>query len=91
MKKLALTLLLLACGCVSKNSYVEGTCLQLGAYLPVDGNLFGVEVVNYLSGCAVRTATNQTFSVEREYAATNSYFGCVETAERTKTKVEVKK
>lgn len=65
--------------------------MQLGAYIPVDGSLFGVEVVNYLSGCAVRTSTNQSFSVEREYASTNSYFGIVNTSEKTKTKVEVNK
>lgn len=91
MKKLALTLLLLACGCVSKSSYVEGTMLQLGCYVPIDGTLAGIEVLNYLSGCAVRTSTNQAFSVEREYASTNNYFGIVNTSERTKTKVEVKK
>lgn len=65
--------------------------MQLGAYLPYDGSLFGVECLNYLSGCAVRTSTNNAFTVEREFSSTNSYFGIVHTSERSKTKVEIQK
>ena len=85
---LALCLLLFGC---RASSYHEGTQLQLGAYIPLDGTLMGVEVVNYLSGCSIRAGTNQAFRVDRAYCSTNSYFwGMVETREKTDTKVEVR-
>lgn len=64
---------------------------QIGAYVPYNGNLMGVEVINYMNGCKVQAGTNQAYQVEREYTSTNDYFfGMVKTIERTKTKVDVK-
>lgn len=78
-------------GCSLAPKYVEGTNFSLGAYVPVDGQLMGVEVCNYLSGCKVAATTNQPFFVQREFAATNSYFwGMVKTIESTRTSVDVK-
>lgn len=91
MKK-ALIMLLLTLGCTSSPSYKEGTTMQLGAYVPYDGNIMGIEVLNYLNGCKVTCMSNQTFEVERDFAATNDYFfGMVKTEETTHTKVKVQK
>ena len=45
MKLAMMTLALLSlCGCIrTGTSYLEGTSLQLGAYVPVSGQLYGVE------------------------------------------------
>ena len=86
MKKLALLLCVLMCGCFSKQRYIEGTHLALGAYLPAEDALYGVEILQYTSGAILSTATNTPCTFAREYAATNSYFwGMVETREATKT------
>lgn len=62
--------------------------LQLGAYMPYDGQLVGIEVVNYMNGCKITTATNMPFQVERTYTATNTFlWGMVKTIETTNTKV----
>ena len=91
MKKLIGTLACMTLvGCGSMNAYNDGTMIQLGAYVPTGDSLVGIEVLNYLSGCCVRANSNQAFKVEREYCATNSYFGIVRVQERTKTTVEVK-
>lgn len=88
--KLIAAMMLLA-GCTAQNRYVEGTMTQLGAYLPYDGQLVGVEVVNYMNGCKVTSASNCIFSIDRSFTATNDYFwGMVKTSETTKTKVDVK-
>lgn len=63
---LALGCLLLGCfasGCAGQK-YVEGTHLAIGAYVPgSEGELYGLELCQYLSGCMVRTSSNQTFAV----------------------------
>ena len=82
--------LLTLVGCTSNQRYVEGTMTQIGAYVPYNGNLFGMEVLNYMNGCKVSCVSNQAFKVDRTYASTNEYFwGMVKTQEHTKTKVEV--
>lgn len=91
MKKLIACLMLLA-GCTSGSKYVEGTSLQLGAYVPWESNLYGVELVSYVNGCVVKANSNACFTVDRSFAATNSYFwGMVETREATKTQIEIKR
>ena len=42
-----------------------------------------------MNGVSVAVKTNTPFSIEREYACTNSYFGIINVQERTKTKIEV--
>ena len=92
MKKLALALCVLMCGCISKQRHIEGTHLALGAYLPVEDAIYGVELLQYTNGAIFSTATNTPCTFSREYAATNTYFwGMVETREATKSKIEVKK
>lgn len=87
---ISLIALFLLCGCTSNPRYVEGTMTQIGAYVPYNGNLFGMEVLNYMNGCKVSCVSNQAFKVDRTYASTNEYFwGMVKTQEHTKTKVEV--
>lgn len=78
------------CGCSTSNRYVEGTNLSLGALLPIDGQLMGVEVVNYLNGCSVRASSNQAFNVSRTYCSTNSWgWGLLTTVEGSDTKIQV--
>ena len=92
MKKLALALLVLLAGCKANSRFVEGTSVQLGAYVPWESNLYGVELVSYVNGCAVKASSNMNFKVERTYVATNEYlWGAVKTNEKTDTTVEVTK
>ena len=78
------------CGCSTSPHYVEGTNLSLGALLPIDGQLMGIEVVNYLNGCSVRTSSNQAFNVSRTYCSTNSWgWGLLTTVEGSDTKIQV--
>lgn len=91
MKKLliALTALAAACGCSSRRGVIEGSHFALGAYLPWDGQLYGVELMQFVNGAYVGFGTNDTVKYEREYAATNSYlWGMVETREWSRTKAE---
>ena len=81
---------LLFCGCTSNTRYCEGTLTQIGIYVPVSGQIYGLQCLNYLNGCVVNAHSNQTMTVEREFSSTNTYFGCIETVEWAKTKVEVK-
>lgn len=91
MKKLALALLLIA-GCTSNSTFIDGTSVQLGAYVPWESNIYGVEIVSYVNGCALKMSSNLNFRVERTYNATNDYlWGAVKTRERTDIKVEATK
>ena len=91
MKKLIIVLLAaLSIGCASKQTYIEGTHLALGAYLPFENSLYGVELLQYTSGAYLATSTNNHFKFERDYASTNSYFwGMVKTMEGSRTKLEL--
>lgn len=91
MKKLVAALALLA-GCAQTPKMVEGTSLTLGAYVPWESNLYGVELVSYVNGCVVKAPSNQTYTVERTYAATNSWgWGLVHSVESSNTKVKFEK
>ena len=77
-------------GCSTNPRYVEGTNLSLGAYLPVDGQLMGIEIINYLNGCSIRTSTNQSFQVSRTHCSTNSWgWGLLTTVEGSDTSIQV--
>lgn len=90
MRLLASAMLILMLGCTTGNKYVEGTMTQLGVYAPIDGSIYGCEVVNYLNGCKVTSISNLPFKVDRVYSATNSYlWGMMTTTESTHTKVEM--
>lgn len=87
---IALSLLALAAGCVSRQNYTEGTSLKLGIYMPAGGQLYGVQALSWLSGCSVNTYTNAQFRISREFQSSNDYFGVVKIREKTTTKIEPK-
>ena len=58
MKLIALSLLALVAGCVSRQTYMEGNSLKLGLYVPAGGQLYGIQALSWLSGCNVDTPTN---------------------------------
>lgn len=90
MRKLALALVVITlAGCGGFHTYTEGTGLQLGAYIPYDGGIAGVQVVQYLNGCALRAHTNANFNIHRQFSTSNTYFGVVHTIEHSDTDIEV--
>lgn len=90
MKKVLASILIATLGCTTAPKYVEGTMTQVGAYLPFEGNIYGMEVINYLNGCKVTSVSNTPFTVDRTYTSTNNYlWGMVITTEHTHTKVEM--
>lgn len=88
VRVIVLSLLLLA-GCATRTTYTEGTSLAVGAYLPVEGNLYGCEIASYLSGCRVTTPTNRTVFITRTSTSSNSWFGVIHSSTATDTTVEV--
>jgi len=88
IRVLFLSAVLLA-GCTTRTTYTEGTSLAVGAYLPVEGNLYGCEIASYLSGCRVTTPTNRTVFIARTSASSNSWFGVIHSSTATDTTVEV--
>ena len=91
MRATILAALALLCGCGTSPKYVEGTSFSLGAYIPFDGSLYGLELMQYVNGSVVRVPTNTAYRIHREHSATNSWlWGMLETRESSKTKVEFK-
>ena len=89
-KLIALAAFLLLAGCHTSSTYIEGSSLALGIYIPSSGQLYGVQALSWLSGCKVDMPTNQQFKLCREYSASNDYFGVVHIRETTKTQIEPK-
>ena len=90
MRRLLILSALLFAGCFSGQRYTEGSYLALGAYVPVESNLYGVEIVQYLNGARLCTQTNTPCVFSRTYNATNSYlWGMVETRETTRTELQL--
>lgn len=87
---IALSLLALATGCASQQTYIEGSSLKLGIYVPAGGQLYGIQALSWLSGCRVDMPTNQQFRISREFQSSNDYFGVVHIREKTKTEIEPK-
>ena len=77
--------LLIALGCSSMPKVIDGTNLSLGAYLPYDGGIYGLNVVEYTSGCVIKSLpTNGQWEVKRTYSATNTWlYGLGKTVEST--------
>ena len=90
MRFLALALFLLLAGCHTSSTYIEGSSLALGLYIPASGQLYGVQALSWLSGCKVDMPTNQQVKISREFSASNDYFGVVHIREKTKTQIEPK-
>ena len=77
-------------GCSTQQKVVEGTSIQLGAYLPFDGNLYGIELMSYVNGLKIQASSNQSFQVSRTYNATNDWlWGMMKTVESSDTSIQV--
>ena len=77
-------------GCSTNPKAVEGTSIQLGAYLPFDGNLYGVELMSYVNGLKIQASSNQSFQVDRTYTSTNEWaWGLLKSVEGSDTKIQV--
>lgn len=87
---LAVALSLVLAGCATRTTYTEGTSLAVGAYLPVEGNLYGCEIASYLSGCRVSVPSNRTVTISRSSVSCNSWFGCIKSVSTNDTTVTVK-
>ena len=88
-------MMLIACaffiGCASAPKFVEGTSLQLGAYVPWQSNLYGVELMSYVGGCVVRVPTNVCYEIERKHSVTNDWcWGMLKSVETSDTKVKLR-
>ena len=91
MKKIIPLLALAVCGCGTSPRYVEGTSLSLGAYIPWDGGLYGIELMQYVNGAVVKVPTNICYQIQREHSSTNSWlWGALNTIEHSKTTVDFK-
>lgn len=88
MKRLALAAVFLA-GCLSPYpKVISGTHISLGAYIPWDGQLYGVELMQYTSGVVVTVPSNQFYEVRRNFSATNDWcWGMLKSVESTYTGV----
>ena len=80
MKKfLAIALLLLSLGCVSRtevrNDYIEGTSIVVGLLVPYNGSLVGIQAFTYLSGKRYKSA-DTNLHIKTTHTFTNSVFGC---------------
>jgi len=64
-KALFACFLLLSAGCKipDNNIFLTGTHLTLGLYVPVNGSVYGIQMVDYLSGTMVKTPSNEQFQV----------------------------
>ena len=82
--------LLLIGGCATRTTYVEGTSLAVGAYIPLEGSMYGCEIASYLSGCRVTAQTNRTVAITRSATSSNSWFGVVHSVSGSDTSVTVR-
>ena len=79
MKKfLAIALLLLSLGCVSRtevrNDYIEGTSIVVGLLVPYNGSLVGIQAFTYLSGKRYKSA-DTNLQIQTTHSLTNSALG----------------
>lgn len=89
MKKLAIALCMLMCGCTSQfYKEVDGTSTILGVSLP-DEQYIQINALSYLGGS--KTYVREPASITHEYEcwSTNSYFGVIHTQEYRKNKINV--
>lgn len=84
-----LSLLLLG-GCTTRTTYVEGTSIAVGAYIPLEGSMYGCEIASYLSGCRVSVPTNRAVAITRVATSSNSWFGVVHSVSGSDTSVTVR-
>lgn len=94
MKKLFLAVIVpvFAAGCLQQHRLVEGTSVQLGAYVPWESQLWGLELVSYVSGLSVKAPTNVCLEVRRSCCSTNEFlWGMVKTVEASDSKIATKR
>ena len=87
----AFSLASLVCGCVYRGAKItEGTDLAIGLTVPGTEGALQVNALNWLSGFRLGVAENAALTVEYTSAATNSFFGVVQSSsvKRIKAKVE---
>lgn len=89
IRVLILSAVLLA-GCTTRTTYTEGTSLAVGAYIPMEGSIYGCEIASYLSGCRVTAPTNRTVTISRASVSYNSWFGVIHSVSTNDTTVWVK-
>ena len=70
-----LLFLLIGCRQFDQNTYIEGTSLTIGLYVPYDGTIYGIQAVNYLSGKKIQCQTNTNFKVSSEHSISNNILG----------------
>ena len=62
-------------GCISSSSYnaqiLDGTLIQLGLFLPYQGNLYGIQMFQYISGRS--TKLNFTNDVISSHSISNKF------------------
>ena len=88
VRAVLLSLLLLA-GCTTRTTYTEGTSLAVGAYIPLEGSMYGCEIASYLSGCRVSVPTNRPVAITRVATSSNSWFGVIHSSTESQTSVTV--
>lgn len=76
-------------GCTTRTMYTEGTSLAVGAYVPVEGSMYGCEIASYLSGCRVSAPTNRSVAITRVATSSNSWFGVIHSVSDSQTTVTV--
>ena len=79
-------------GCASKGPvFLNGTQVSLGAYIPWDGQMYGVELMSFTTGTYMRFPTNTAFKVDHAASVTNNWcFGMLESVNSSKTKADAK-
>lgn len=79
----------LGVSCISKQRYTEGTNISLGAYVPgTEGQIYGIHLINYLSGCQITTSTNTNMQITRNTQLSNNWlFGMMSSSETNSTTV----
>lgn len=87
---LTVALSVLIAGCATRTTYTEGTSLAVGAYIPMEGSIYGCEIASYLSGCRVSVPSNRTVTISRESVSSNSWFGVIKSVSTNDTTVTVK-
>lgn len=86
MKYALMAALALLCGCMHTGArYLEGTSLQLGAYIPASGQLYGVEAVSYVSGVRLSLPTNSNLTIVRSSSTETSWAGIFRQASTNRT------
>lgn len=90
--KYSVLLLAFLCGCAHDSTmFVEGTRFRMGVYVPWDGQLYGLQFVEYLNGSCVRAPSNRVVSVQRSFCSSNDYVGVTHTRDASTTGVKVHK